>query len=995
MIDELFIQEYKKLNKAQREAVDSVDGPMMVVAGPGTGKTQILALRIGNILKKTDIKADGILCLTFTNSGVKAMKERLRSYIGIESNKVNVSTFHSFGMSVIEDNFNVLGMNEIPKLMDEKDIVILSDFILQDHEWKYIKPRSDNGRYLNDLKSFISFLKRERMTPEDFEKLLKEEIHNLENDESSISTRGESKGKLKKEIERKIEGLEKTIEAVYFYQFYEEIKKEKNLLDYDDVLENLVKIVEESDDVASSVRENYQYILIDEHQDSSGIQNEFLKKVWGEVDMPNIFVVGDDRQLIYGFGGASLEYFENFKNEFGKAKLIILIENYRSTQDILNSAHNLLQSSISKDKLKSNTKKSHPLYLVEASYERDEIILCALEIKKKIKEGIVVNNIAILAPKNRHIRSIMTILKDMDIPVATGEKLNFFDSLIANSFLRVLYILAYPNDGVKLAESFFDPLVNIDPIEAHKFIKKNNMRNLSFLEIIENIKIDNNSLFKEENILNNWILKLKSWLVVSNELTIYSLIQKIGSEFLLDKTKDHEDLIEKVEVIRTILHLVLSQIEKNSKLTLRDFLIFIQRLEDYREHIPLSVFGKENGIRVFTLHGSKGLEFDFVWIAHMDEKSFSQGKRNIFSLPENIKDKIEKRDEEVLKRELYVALTRARTFCTISYATHSYTGGDRILANVVNNIHGDFIKQNEEETEKIILAHDPKAYVENKSIVKENIKLEELKKIVIKDYIDRRVSVSLLNNFFICPWKWYFRNLLQLPESKTESLEFGNIVHGSIDKILKLANTPKSNDIKDIIHKEILKSNFGDDKKQKELEKETFNIIYKWVEFRLQKISKNRENEKSISKKDERFPHLNIYGKIDLLEFIDKDSICVTDFKTGSVRKKGDIEKKDEEGRMSDYMRQLTMYSYLLEENSKYKRKVNESRLEFVQAKNEKEMFYSTYINKEQIDLLTRDIMDYDNLLKNGNWLDRPCNFKSYGKVNAECEYCKMSEIYK
>ena len=349
----------------------------------------------------------------------------------------------------------------------------------------------------------------------------------------------------------------------------------------------------------------------------------------------------------------------------------------------------------------------------------------------------------------------------------------------------------------------------------------------------------------------------------------------------------------------------------------------------------------------------------------------------------------------MLKRELYVAITRARTFCTISYSTHSYTGGDRILANVVNNINSDFIKQNEEETEKIILEYDPKIYVKNKLIVKENIKLKELKKIVAKDYIDRKVSVSLLNDFFECPWKWYFRNLLQLPQSKTESLEFGNIVHGSIDKILKLVNTPKLNDVKEIIHKEMLKSNFGDYKKQKQIEKEIFDIIYKWIESRLQKISKNRENEKSISIKDDRFPHLNIYGKIDLLEFIDKDSIQVTDFKTGSVRKKNDIEKIDKEGRMSDYMRQLTMYSYLLRENSKYKRKIYQSRLEFIQAKNEKENFYDTYINEEQIDLLIKDIIDYDNLLKNGTWVDRPCNFKSYGKQNVECEYCKMAEIYK
>src|SRR3989338_4663697 len=121
MSESIFDIEYKKLNKAQKEAVDTTDGPVMVVAGPGTGKTQVLALRIGNILKNTDTKADGILCLTFTNSGVKAMRERLRKYIGPEAGKVKIATFHSFGINIIEKYFPVLGLDEAPKLMDDKD----------------------------------------------------------------------------------------------------------------------------------------------------------------------------------------------------------------------------------------------------------------------------------------------------------------------------------------------------------------------------------------------------------------------------------------------------------------------------------------------------------------------------------------------------------------------------------------------------------------------------------------------------------------------------------------------------------------------------------------------------------------------------------------------------------------------------------------------------------------------------------------------------------
>src|SRR3989344_3477413 len=172
--------EYKTLNPKQKEAVENIEGPVMVVAGPGTGKTQVLALRIGNILTKTDIKADAILCLTFTNSAVEAMKHRLVKYIGETGGEVNVFTFHSFGMKIIEEHFKVLGLHSVPKLLDDTDTTILFDEILHNNDWVYLRPRSDSGRYFSDLRSLISILKRERISPDKFLKEIDKEIRSLE-----------------------------------------------------------------------------------------------------------------------------------------------------------------------------------------------------------------------------------------------------------------------------------------------------------------------------------------------------------------------------------------------------------------------------------------------------------------------------------------------------------------------------------------------------------------------------------------------------------------------------------------------------------------------------------------------------------------------------------------------------------------------------------------------------------------------------------------------
>ncbi|MEK7113644.1 MAG: ATP-dependent DNA helicase [Patescibacteria group bacterium] len=988
----IFQEEYGKLNKAQKEAVDTTEGPVMVVAGPGTGKTQILALRIANILTKTDTKADSVLCLTFTKSGVKAMRERLAKYIGAEYVNVRVSTFHSFAVEIVEKYFDALSVSSPPKIIDDRDSVTLCDSILEENEWDYIKPRSDTARYFRDLKSLISILKRERQSPEIFEQSILQEIEKIKKDPDNISSRGSTKGEMKKDALRKIESLSRTLEAVKFFSLYEKKKKEKNLFDYDDFLEGLVKIVEVSEGAASDIREQYQYILVDEHQDSSLVQNEFLEAVWGrlQVEKPNIFVVGDDRQLIYGFSGAKLEYFDNFKHLFGQAKLINLIENYRSTENILNLAHSLLQSSLTDEKIKSNHKENHPIKLIEAEYERDEILSASIEIKKKIKEGIRPEEIAVLVPNNRQARNAMMLLRDLGLSVASGEKMNIFDSQEAQAFLEILEAISDSHDSALVSTTFFNPLSLVPPISAHKFLRKNKMRDFSIFDD----RSSGQTLFEESDPVESWIKKIKSFIEVSTKQNVYSFLQYIGSDLLLENAKDHEKMISRIEIMRTFLHLALFEMEKNKKLTLKEFISFIRRLESYGEHISMSVFGKNEGVRVLTFHGAKGLEFDFVWIAHLDEKSVSGSGRSGFALPQELDVKDREKDEDEKKRKLYVAITRAKRFCTLSYSLFSYTGGELELANIVVSLLSDLEKQNAIETEKNILASDPKAFIQKKEIGGENVNLKDLNKIIEDEYEDKRVSVSLLNNFFECPWKWYFRNLLELPEPKTESLEFGSLVHGVISELIDMNMSVSEKEVKIIVERKAQSINIFEEKQKEVMIKNVTDIVSRWAKERLPNISKQRESELDVSISDKRFSHLKIYGKIDLVEMHKENRAEVTDFKTGNPRKKSDIEKTDEEGRMSDYMRQLAMYSYLLGKEGKWKKDVAMSRLEFLEATDPKEYFYEIFVDEEKIDLLRRDITDYDRLIKTGEWNERPCHFKSYGKQNASCKYCKMSKIY-
>lgn len=985
-----FKKKYENLNKAQKKAVDEIDGPVMVVAGPGTGKTEILTLRIGNILLKTpDTNPDSILCLTFTNSGVKEMKERLEKYIGETAKSVKVSTFHKFAYELIEKYYDFLEYKQMPTLLADEEAVFLVDEILNENDWDYISPRGNPEMYFGDLKQLVSILKRERIYAEELLSFIEEEVKNLKEDPDSISSRGESKGKLKKEVEKKIEALFRTKEVVKFYGMYEDLKKERSLMDYDDVLEQAVKLVEDFEDVKSDMKENYQYVLVDEHQDSSGVQNAFLKAIWGEVEKPNIFVVGDDRQLIYAFSGAKLSYFEEFSDIFKGAQKIILTENYRSTIPILSLADDLLKSSISEEKLNSNKKGEQKVMLYEYSYPRDEIIGAGLYFKEKIEKGVDPNECALLVPKNYNVRQAIEILSELNIPVSSGKNLSLFSDKNSTYLRRVLGIISNPLNSVLIAESLFDKTSGIPSIMAHNFLRKKSKDDLKIEDLIAEGKEE--GLFENENPISKWGNKLLSFVNEFSDLPPTKVIVQVGNEILINTSTSNEELMGKAEVVRSFLHLAVMFEEKNRQTSLSSFLDYLNRLESYGTHIELAKFGNDNGIKVMTLHKSKGMQYECVWVAHMNEEIFMSSKRNGFTLPEKIKEHINKRSAEEARRELYVAITRAKEFCTISYAGENYNGSLLELASIIKDlpeIH--FIKKNKEETENEILSKGVLNYISIKDKNKNNID-DDLEKLVSDNYREIKISVSMLNNFFECPWKWYFRNFLRLPEEKQVHLTLGTVAHAMIEYILKSKELPNDDDLKMKIDFEFKKEGILDKDNLRKLTKDVYEIVKDWMVNFYPKINSNYKSERSVSLIDKKnFPYLSMYGKIDLTEYVNLDEIWVTDFKTGSVKTSGQIEKMDDEGRMSGLMRQLAMYSYLLSDKDK---KVTNSRLFFLEAdKGDKNSLYQIYIDDEKIDLLKRDIREYDESLSNGSWINRECHFKPYGNNSRDCEYCKKAK---
>lgn len=987
-----YAQAYNSLNAGQKKAVDTTEGPVMVVAGPGTGKTQVLALRIAHILKKTDVGADGVLCLTFTRSGVTAMRERLERYVGADARKVTVDTFHSFSGDLIEQYYRLLDFDVLPTLLDDTQAVLLVDELLQNNDWEYIRPRTNPSQYFSDLRQLMSLLKRERITPAQFDEVVEKEIRSLKEDPESISSRGASKGQLKKEIEKRIESLERTKEVVSFYRFYETIKKERSLMDYDDVLEYAVALVEGSEEVRADIREQYQYILVDEHQDSSGVQNAFLKAVWEEVEQPNIFVVGDDRQLIYGFSGASVSYFESFSELFGKATLITLSDNYRSTTQILSLADTLLRSSVSKESLVSTKGEGGLVGLYEYMYERDELIGAVQYFKYQIAQGVPPEECALLVPKNRHVRSAATLFRAHGIPVALQGGASLFSEKETHTLLRVLRIITDPYDTVALAESMLDDASGIAPMHAHTFLHAQKGKSFS----LETMRLwgSDDGLFAGQSDIAQWAQKLLRWIDEGTHSSVTESISTIGNEVLVAREQSHERLLRSVEIVRSLLHTAMIWEEKGKENTLSSYLTYIERLRSYNQDIPLASFDAARGVRIMTLHKSKGLEFDHVWVAHMNEEVLMAQKRSAFTLPETLLETIEQRDKAVATRELYVAITRAKKHCVLSYARMGYDARPRTLAESVAELpKTHFVTKSAEDTEKEVLSNGPATYIQQEIVSSRTVSYDEIACYVQEYYADTKVSVTLLNNFFSCPWKWYFRNFLKLPEVKGVSLALGSAVHSTIEYILKAETTPDDDVLVEKVTEELIREGVHDEKERKHLHKDAILAVRRWFAAYYTHLAKDRTSERSLSGKDTAFPHLQLYGKIDLTERFPDGTMVVTDFKTGTVKSAGVIEKETEEGRLSDYMRQLAMYSYLV--RLVEKKDVSRSRLLFVEADaKEKNALYETHVGDEAIDLLIRDIKEYDAALKSGEWVNRECHHKGYG-AQVECEYCALAKVFK
>lgn len=963
-MDKVFLERYNRLNKAQKEAVDTIEGPVMVIAGPGTGKTSILTLRIANILRQTDTPPSGILAITFTDSGVKSMKQKLREIIGSRADEVRIHTFHGFAASVIQefpDHFTHI--HQSVQITDIESEEMIRN-ILESTEFATLRPFGDPEYYIGPILRAIADAKKEALSPGMVADYAKSQIKIIEQDEDSVSSRGSTKGQLKADAKKKIEKCEKTVLFAKVYELYEEEKKTNKYIDYDDLIFQVVIALSGDELLLRQLQEKFLHLLVDEHQDTNDSQNLIIKMLADFFESPNIFIVGDEKQAIYRFQGASVENFLKFKHTWKDIKLISLTDNYRSHQNILDAAFGMIENNYDDSgefnelriKLQSFSQDTaRPLEIVHAPNSATGESYVVQELKR-LQQEEPENEIAIITKNNKEVESIIKLCESNDIPVSALRSVDIFSHPVGRLFFS-LVDFAYDNSHIEaLGYTIAAGLWGID-INDGAIIQKN-LRSgridvvLSAIPVMKDIQ--------------------KELLEDSPISFIINLAQMSGFESRINMNPSY------VEVWRAIVTMSINLVKNWD---IQDPRVLLEKLIAYKtsakkKNIKIPVGHNDTPIKVMTAHGSKGLEFDYVFIPYAYEDAWGSKKRSTsFIFPQSIEVK-EGDDVRDNRRLFYVALTRAKKHVALVVPDIDSAGSELLPLGFLQELNAECI-----EHTQLQAINNPIEHITSNKVATQT-RLQEYIQTVVAE---KGLSVTALNHFIECPSKFIYKSILKLPEIPHPSSEKGNAMHLAMDRVWKSSNKSVENiqeqiegSIREYMSTSLLKK-FERDTAQAELLKYTPSIAVSLHSHF------NQEGNVFSEHWVEAECGIKIHGKLDAI--VDRgNDVFVFDYKTKGKMSINEIkgETKNSEG---NYFRQLVFYRILLEESGKYKGKPVTPALVFLTPDNKGEChIQSLPITNEDIQKVKDEIKTLSESVNSESVMTDKCD-------DPKCVWCNLKHF--
>ena len=624
------------LNDKQKEAVLYNEGPLLIIAGAGAGKTKTLTTKIAYLIEEGFAMPYNILAITFTNKAAKEMKDRLFSLIGDLAKQVQVSTFHSFGLKLLRENYKKLGYEKNFVIMDSDDSLTVVKKIVKDlgYDPKIYNPRA--------IRNKISSCKNEMMTPEMYERYA-------------------------------VSDYEKVILEVY--KKYEEKLQKNNSVDFDDLLLLPIKLFKENKEVLDRYQDQYQYILIDEYQDTNEAQYILSKLI--SAKNRKITCVGDDSQSIYSFRGANYKNILNFEKDYKDAKTILLEENYRSTTTILDAANQVIKNNKQrKDKnLWTNRGQGEKIKYYRAYNERDEAQYVIRKIKELRNKDVEYKDIAVLYRTNAQSRVLEEEMLKENMPYRVIGSFYFYSRKEIKDLIAYLRLIHNSKDNVSLLRVINTPKRGIGLKTIENLTRKADEEGTSIYDAITAGK---------ELEFKKIIEKLKT---LSEELTLTELIDKVldasgmRQELESEKTLESEVRLENLEEFKSITK---SFEEREGLISLEDFLLEISLISDVEEYKD-----DPNRVSLMTVHSVKGLEFNHVFVVGMEEGIFP-----------HMNSLMELSDLEEERRLCYVAITRAKDdLHLVNARRRTLFGKEQInpVSRFIGEINKDLIETNVKE----------------------------------------------------------------------------------------------------------------------------------------------------------------------------------------------------------------------------------------------------------------------------------------------------------
>ena len=999
ILEKKFTEEYQKLNARQRIAVDTIEGPVMVIAGPGTGKTQILAARIGKILLDTDAAPENILCLTYTDAGSIAMRRRLQHFIGADAYKVNIYTFHAFCNDVIQDNLPLFEKNILDAISELESIELfklLIDSFPKNHPLK--RYRGDVYFEINNLRSLFSSMKREGWLPAFIIQKIDEYIADLPNREEYIAKR--ATGNFKKgdvrtdKIDDEKEKMEKLRAAVNEFDRYQGFMRKKNRYDFDDMINWVIKAFEENPNLLSSYQEKFQYILVDEFQDSSGTQNKLVQQLISYWEQPNIFVVGDDDQSIYRFQGANVENMLEFAEKYSKdLTTVVLTDNYRSIQPILNISKTLINRNeerlvkqiegLSKELVTAREELmglDHQPAIKEYNSVKDEMAGITNTVFKLIEEGIAPGRIAVIYKENKYGEELSKYFRLKNIPVYSKRSINILEHPFVKKIIQVLRYLnaeldiPYGGDEMLFEILHYD-FYNIPPIEIAKLtVETNQKRYGGELASIRKLLADKaNTLPKDlfdagiNPELKNISATLEKLIANVYNITLQQLFEAvITSAGILSYIMKSDEKISLMQLLTALFDFIKEETSRNPTLTLEEMIGIIDLME--KEGLPLpmvQVAGTDKGVNLLTAHGSKGLEFEYVFFAGTNASLWEKKRKpgGGYKLPDNMfSSQSRPADDEELRRLFFVALTRAEKFLYLSYSKFRNDGKEMEPSMFIAEI----LEQHILPVEKVSLSAEEQMEFKILQFTAMAPEIEHAEAAFIDALLEKFVmNVTALSNYLNCPLAFYYKNLIRIPAGKTEATEFGSAIHHALEQLFRKMQDGKADKFPP---KEVIIADFSwyMHRHRENFTKEAFERRMEYGDVVLSAYYDkyiNTWNKVVTVERNIRAVTVNnvpIKGKLDKLEFTGRE-VNVVDYKTGNydnaLQKLKSPNDKDPNG--GDYWRQAVFYKILVDGYEQKDWKVVSSEFDFVEP-DKKNVFQKVkiIINPADIETVTHQIAE-------------------------------------